>query len=148
MTVNGYDLDPLAGLDATPEELDILANVMAEVGDWPPAYDGGDLPPGWDDEIDELANEYGLDPYMGEPVDLAAAYATEADSLAELGGMIDLAHATEATRLAEDQLPLPRRAEDRMAQLLARIERGTYTLPAYFRGARRPGQRGPGLRVR
>ena len=118
MTVNGFDLDPLAGLDATPAEREALAEALAELGEIPPGgYGGGELPPGWDDEVDELANEYGLDP---GGLDLAA------DPYGYMQA-VELANAAEAQRLAEDELELPVRVEDRIAHLIGRIDRGTYT---------------------
>jgi hypothetical protein len=108
---------PLADLDPEPWELDALAGVMAELDaeGWPedgPTEDDGP----WDDEA-QLANAYG----------------TDEDQLAAIGGMIDLAHLTEQQRLAEDELELPARAEDRTAWLLDRVARHTYTEHPVFR---------------
>ena len=43
---------PLADLDPTDAELDALAEVMAELGDYPPGYEPPDDDDGpWDDEL-------------------------------------------------------------------------------------------------
>jgi hypothetical protein len=122
--VNRYvDLgSPFADLDPTPDELAALAEVMAELGDYPPGYDpppDEDLGP-WDDGLGGPALAYEMD--------LAA-------DPAEIGALLDLANTQDAQRLAEDELELPVKAEDRIAHLLDRASRHTYTPPAAFRDA-------------
>jgi hypothetical protein len=111
---------PLSDLDPTEAELDTLDEVLAELDGYPGGEDDGP----WHDEAG-LAND-GLDSY-----ELAAE--VQAEQLAAIGATIDLAYETERTRAAEDLQPLPRKAEDRTAHLLARIGRGTYTPGGYFR---------------
>jgi hypothetical protein len=82
---------------------------------------------------EEVARKRAAIPYRcgfcaGIPADLLG-------QLAEIGAVVDLAHLTEQQRLAEDDEPLPRKAEDRTAHLIDRIGRGTYTPPQMFREA-------------
>jgi hypothetical protein len=105
------DLDAItAGLDATPAERQALAEVLAEVGDYPD--DGG--------------------PYGGEPApDDSAAW----DGFHAATAAMDQAHALDAQRLAEDvsaQLDRRPSSETILARAMERIGRGTYTEPPGF----------------
>jgi hypothetical protein len=115
-----YD-HPLADLDPTEAEIAVLNEVLGELGGYPPGYE----PPDDDDPGDG--------PWHDSPA-LAYEYGEDAD-LAEIGGMIDLAHYSEQQRLEEDAEPLPRKAEDRMTHLIDRASRGTYTEHPAFRAA-------------
>jgi hypothetical protein len=120
---------PFADLLPSEDELQALAEVMAELDGIPPDYlpgeDGGEDDGPWHDQLG-MASDDGPDPY-----ELAAE--VQVEQLAAIGATVDLAYETERTRAAEDLQPLPRKAEDRTAHLLARIGRGTYTPGGYFR---------------
>jgi hypothetical protein len=96
-----------ADLGPTQAELDTLDQVIQEVL----AGELGALP--GDDEDGPWHDQAAL-----------AGYASD---------RIDLAYASEQQRQAEDGLPLPRLAEDRIEILLSRASRGTYTPPPVFR---------------
>jgi hypothetical protein len=117
MTTPGlFDLQP------TDAELDALDEVLAEV------Y-------GEADGLDYGGDDEDLDGPWHDQAELANAYSTPEDQLAAIGGMIDLAQLTEAQRIEEDAEPLPVKAEDRIAHLMDRASRHTYTPPAAFRDA-------------
>ena len=61
-------------------------------------------------------------------LDVEAAYASggSAYGLADAREAIDLAHFRDATRVAEDREPQPRRTQDRLDRAYDRISRGTY----------------------
>jgi hypothetical protein len=103
----------LAGLDPSPDELADLADVLAEMDIYPVELYSGDED---QDDAAGLAYEYG-----------------DGADLESIGAVVDLANLTEQQRLAEDELELPARAEDRTAWLLDRVARHTYTPPDYYR---------------
>jgi hypothetical protein len=111
--VNGFGPD-LSGLDASPEELDALDEVIAEVEAEEAAGmldDDGELPPEgpWQDA-------YGPGP-----------------TIEGLSAMLDASAESEQLRQAYEDVSLPRTAEERFALALGRIAEGSYTPGAMYR---------------
>ena len=107
-------LDPLEGLDPTPEERLAFYEALDEV------------------EAEEAAGLYGDDD------DGAGSWH---DQLHAIGESLDDAYGTSAAVAAEDEedaewLATRPSAEDRLARAISRIEAGTYTPPGFFRPPR------------
>ena len=111
--------DPLAGLDATPEERLEFYRALDEVE----AEERGvdlDAPPDYGDELPEAG------PWDDTSAQLGAA-----------GAALDARHELDGTRIGEDIVAeLDRRPTDeqRLARAMPRIEAGTYTQDSYWRG--------------
>ncbi len=117
--MSGYGRDgatTLADLNPSPEELAELADVLGEVE-----------ADGWDDADPGYYGE--LDPETGLPPELANTYGQGSyDVLSAVSDSIELANQRAAAAAELSAVPLPRRSEDRMAQLLDRAAAGMYDL--------------------
>lgn len=112
--MSGYST--LADLDPSPEELGVLAEVLGEVE----ADSWDDADPGYYGE---------LDPETGLPPELANVYGQDSyDVLTAVSDSIELANQRAAAAAELSAVPLPRRSEDRLAQLLDRTAAGMYDL--------------------